>query len=99
MPATSPYSMPVPPASMTVTPAPVMTPAAPNGAVSVPAPQAAPVYGVPGGYNPYGLSTVPMNPSLMVNGAAGEHPRYPYYSYRRPWYTPGPASRNINIIW
>lgn len=31
--------------------------------------------------------------------AGGEHARYPYYSYRRPWYTPGPISRNVNIVW
>jgi hypothetical protein len=27
------------------------------------------------------------------------HVRYPYYSYRRPWYTPGPGSVNVTIIW
>ncbi|WP_437185088.1 hypothetical protein SH668x_002178 [Planctomicrobium sp. SH668] len=35
------------------------------------------------------------DPSLI----GGEHARYPYYSYRRPWYSPGPVSRNVNIIW
>jgi hypothetical protein len=29
----------------------------------------------------------------------GVHARYPYYSYRRPWFTPGPRSVNVNIIW
>ncbi len=27
------------------------------------------------------------------------HVRYPYYSYRRPWYTPGPGSVNVTIVW
>lgn len=29
------------------------------------------------------------------------HTRYPYYSYRRPWYFPGPRSRNgnTNLVW
>jgi hypothetical protein len=31
--------------------------------------------------------------------APGVHVRYPYYSYRRPWFTPGPRSVNVNIIW
>ena len=31
--------------------------------------------------------------------ADGMHVRYPYYSYRRPWYTPGPASQNVSILW
>jgi hypothetical protein len=29
----------------------------------------------------------------------GIHDRYPYYSYRRPWYTAGPASANVTIVW
>jgi hypothetical protein len=29
----------------------------------------------------------------------GLHLRYPYYSYRRPWYPPGPASINVTIVW
>ncbi len=31
--------------------------------------------------------------------AGGLHERFPYYSYRRPWYTPGPASLNVTIVW
>jgi hypothetical protein len=30
---------------------------------------------------------------------AGLHVRYPYYSYRRPWYPAGPESINVTIIW
>lgn len=33
------------------------------------------------------------------SGTAGSHIRYPYYSYRRPWYYPGPASNNVTIVW
>lgn len=29
----------------------------------------------------------------------GLHLRYPYYSYRRPWYPAGPASVNVTIVW
>lgn len=29
----------------------------------------------------------------------GWHVRYPYYSYRRPWYPPGPGGVNVTIIW
>jgi hypothetical protein len=39
-------------------------------------------------------------PEAVVPGTnAGLHPRYPYYSYRRPWYPAGPASVNVTIIW
>lgn len=31
--------------------------------------------------------------------ASGTHDRYPYYSYRAPWYTPGPRSTNVTITW
>ena len=29
----------------------------------------------------------------------GLHVRHPYYSYRRPWYPPGPPSLNVTIVW
>ena len=29
---------------------------------------------------------------------AGQHKRYPYYSYRRPWYSPGPHTMNSTIV-
>lgn len=41
--------------------------------------------------NNYGYGNGP-----SVNGV---HARYPYYSYRRPWYTAGPASANVSIVW
>lgn len=31
--------------------------------------------------------------------AGGIHERFPYYSYRRPWYTPGQSSLNVTIVW
>lgn len=39
-------------------------------------------------------------PEAVVPGIHGcVHHRYPYYSYRRPWYPAGPASANVTIIW
>lgn len=32
-------------------------------------------------------------------GTNGSHIRYPFDSYRRPWYYPGPASHNVTILW
>jgi len=29
----------------------------------------------------------------------GVHGRYPYHSYRRPWFHPGPKSANVTIVW
>lgn len=29
----------------------------------------------------------------------GVHGRYPYHSYRRPWFHPGPKSANVSIVW
>jgi hypothetical protein len=40
------------------------------------------------GYGPY-----------VAPPIAGVHGRYPYYSYRRPWYPVGPVSANITIVW
>lgn len=59
--------------------------------------QASP-WGVPThvyGINPAGAECVIVGPST----AGRLHVRYPYYSYRRPWYTRGPASLNVDIIW
>lgn len=56
-----------------------------------------PMAGDPWAYAQPGLETFP--PLGMLPGPVGLHTRYPYYSYRRPWYTPGPASLNVNIIW
>ena len=43
-------------------------------------------------------SSVP--PIVVGPATAGPtHVRYPYYSYRRPWYTPGQQSFNVTIVW
>ena len=42
-------------------------------------------------------SAAGMVPGGWVMGGGGIHYRYPYYSYRRPWYSPGPAVRNYTI--
>ena len=55
-------------------------------------------WGVPfhvDGVNPAGAEGMFVGPST----AGGLHVRYPYYSYRRPWYTRGSASLNVDIIW
>lgn len=33
-----------------------------------------------------------------MDGGGVNH-RYPYHSYRRPWFHPGPQSANISIVW
>lgn len=50
-------------------------------------------YGQPLAGPPAGL------PGYTGAAAAGMHPRYPYYSYRHPWFTPGPVSGNVTILW
>ncbi|SFI57179.1 hypothetical protein [Planctomicrobium piriforme] len=49
-------------------------------------------------YNTFSTTGYPTAPQSFST-SPGKHDRYPYYSYRRPWYTPGPASHNVNIIW
>jgi hypothetical protein len=36
---------------------------------------------------------------VSIGGTAGEHIRNPYYSDRRPWYTPGAGARTVSIVW
>jgi len=65
-------------------------------AQTVPASQPAAVMVAPG--MPHMQST--MDPSFApLTNARGEagHVRYPYYSYRRPWYFPGQPSFNVTI--
>lgn len=45
--------------------------------------------------NPEGAEGIFVGPAF----SGGLHVRFPYYSYRRPWYTRGPASLNVDIIW
>ncbi len=42
---------------------------------------------------------VPNSPFVEELSVAGDHGRYTYYSYRRPWYTPGQLSANVTIVW
>jgi len=54
-----------------------------------------------------GVSSVTMPPGMHIPNSpyvedlsvAGDHGRYTYYSYRRPWYTPGQLSANVTIVW
>ncbi|MBT5018112.1 MAG: hypothetical protein HON04_05155 [Planctomicrobium sp.] len=47
------------------------------------------------GINPAGAEGVYVGPAF----SGGMHQRYPLYDYRRPWYTRGPASYNVDIVW
>jgi len=42
---------------------------------------------------------VPNSPLVEDLSVDGDHGRYTYYSYRRPWYTPGHLSANVTIVW
>jgi hypothetical protein len=42
---------------------------------------------------------IPNSPFVEDLSVDGDHGRYPYYSYRRPWYTPGHLSANVTIVW
>ena len=63
---------------------------------------AQPVYGQPpvmfGGSDYYGAMPVggQLGPMYNFRGESG-HVRYPYHSYRRPWYFPGQPSFNVTI--
>jgi hypothetical protein len=52
------------------------------------------------GYAAMGYAPVVIVPYPYTGAMGGGlHPRFPYYSYRRPWYYDGPASTNVNIDW
>ena len=44
-------------------------------------------------------STQHLYPTVGPSISGGYHYRYPYFSYRRPWFPAGPASRTVDIIW
>jgi len=72
----------------------LMPPSGSAASYSVPHPGAAYDYDV------YGTSIMMMNPTGGAPAyGAGLHARYPFFSYRAPWYTPGPASWNVTIVW
>lgn len=58
-----------------------------------------------GGYPGYGQSGHPTAgflsgyEGLPNMDGGGVHHRYPYHSYRRPWFHPGPPSANVTIVW
>ena len=65
-----------------------------------------PVYAFP--YDPYSFPAnvttppgmhLPNSPYVEDLSVTGDHGRYTYYSYRRPWYTPGHRSANVTILW
>ena len=41
----------------------------------------------------------PNSPFVEDLSVDGDHGRFTYYSYRRPWYTPGHLSANVTIVW
>jgi hypothetical protein len=57
------------------------------------------------GTTSYGPAPVIWAPGYWGGGVFGGavvdgwHNRYPYYSYRAPWYYPGPAGMNATIAW
>lgn len=55
-------------------------------------------HGVYGQY-PYSGSFLSGYEGLPNMDGGGVHYRYPYHSYRRPWFHPGPPSTNISIVW
>lgn len=71
---------------------PTMAPVAPVTPVMPVAPVAAAPY-----YNGFNAGYAgQFSPLFNARGEAG-HVRYPYYSYRRPWYYPGQPSFNVTI--
>jgi hypothetical protein len=91
---------------------PVNTPAAGTPHVGLPAPTRTavkpkgPVYYYP--QDPYAFPAnvttppamhIPNSPFVEDLSGDGDHGRYTYYSYRRPWYTPGHLSANVTIVW
>ena len=93
-------------------PLPTFTPEAAEPAVVQPADSAAPATlgTYPSPTAPVAVGTYPPPPghpggvwyrpeAVVPPANDGLHLRYPYYSYRRPWYPAGPASVNVTIIW
>jgi hypothetical protein len=56
-------------------------------------------YTFPANVNTPPAMHVPNSPFVEDLSVAGDHGRYTYYSYRRPWYTPGHQSANVTIVW
>lgn len=58
-----------------------------------PPPPAGPIYTMGSGS---GVAAGVLTP---ISNSGGLHTRYPYYSYRAPWYYQGPPSLNVTIVW
>ncbi|NOX56980.1 MAG: hypothetical protein GXP27_21575 [Planctomycetes bacterium] len=61
-----------------------------------------PYYYIPMIYSPVYVDAYTFHFGPGVPGAYGPgHYRFPYYSYRRPWYFPGPPvfNRNTGLVW
>jgi hypothetical protein len=56
-------------------------------------------YTFPANVNTPPAMHVPNSPCPEDLSVNGDHGRYTYYSYRRPWYTPGHQSANVTIVW
>jgi hypothetical protein len=56
-------------------------------------------YTFPANVNTPPAMHVPNSPYPEELSVFGDHGRYTYYSYRRPWYTPGHQSANVTIVW
>lgn len=58
-----------------------------------PPPSTGPIYTMGSGS---GVAAGVLTPN---SNSGGLHTRYPYYSYRAPWYYQGPPSLNVTIVW
>jgi hypothetical protein len=56
-------------------------------------------YTFPANVNTPPAMHIPNSPFVEDLSVAGDHGRHTYYSYRRPWYTPGHQSANVTIVW
>lgn len=100
--------LPMPPETPVIDATPVHRPALPS---AVPTPAGSAVRAAAPTITPVPVQSPPLfvvpfdagvhyRPEAVVPPANdGLHLRYPYYSYRRPWYPAGPASVNVTIIW
>lgn len=97
-------AIPVPPTPTPIETAPVESIPVPTPAVSAAAPfttstSSVPAAGCPSGFLPNDPGVWYRPEAVVPPANEGLHLRHPYYSYRRPWYPPGPASVNVTIIW
>lgn len=75
------------------------TPAGPASRRAAPAMGAIPMQAAPVYIGPFDPGVYYRPEAVVPPVNDGLHLRAPYYSYRRPWYPPGPASVNVTIVW